>query len=268
MGKQVPQQPKTAKAQLLQGILAAGLRVFESLDLKNIAQGLGLDQHYTLSLISGLIREGWIQAIKRGVYKLNAVTGVSPIHEFEIAMHLVKPAMISYYSAFYHHGLSEQVPRRIYISTLKESATPQGGIRQKAGFHFEGIDYQVAQLKKEKFFGAIQAWRGEGSFWVSNLERTLIEGFASPQHCGGFGAVMQGLQEALPKLHLEQLLEYAGRWDIAVGRRLGWALEQVGIKDEAILSLAQVQHPGYRILDPSSPATGPYARKWRLQINV
>jgi len=258
---------KTAKTALLQGILSEGLRVFETTDLQKIAQGLGLDPQYTLSLVSELIRDGWIQSIKRGVYKLSAVTGVSPIHEFEIAMHLVKPSIISYYSALYYHGLTEQLPRRIYISTIK-GATPQMGTLRRAGFHFEGMDYQIIQLKKEKLFGEIQAWRGEERFWVSNLERTLLEGFASPQYCGGLGSVMQGLQEAIPKLHLEQLLEYADRWDIAVGRRLGWALEQVGIENKQTLNLAQVQCPGYRILDPSSPAKGPYSKKWRLQINI
>lgn len=99
------------------------------------------------------------------------------------------------------------------------------GVPRKIGFSLEGVDYQVIRLKKEKFFGEIQAWRGEGSFWVSDLERTLLEGFASPQYCGGFGSVMQGLQEAIPKLDVERLVEYAFRWDIAVGRRLGWALE-------------------------------------------
>ena len=183
-------------------------------------------------------------------------------------MGLVKPAMISYYSAFYHHGLTDQVPRLVYISTLKEGSTVFRQGSQNSKFNIEGIEYRVIQLKNGKFFGSEKAWRGEGCFWVADLERTLIEGFASPQYCGGFGEVMYGLEEALPKLNLEKVIQYALQWDVAVGRRAGWALEELNVKDERIVKLAQSEHPGYRRLDASSPAKGPYSNKWRLQMNL
>lgn len=123
MGK-AEQQPKTAKARLLQDIFASGLRVFKTSDLQKITEGFGINLPYTRNLVSGLIQEGCIDPIKRGVYKLNLVTGVSPIHEFEIAMYLVKPAMVSHYSAFYHHSLTKQVPQRVYISTMQKVSYP------------------------------------------------------------------------------------------------------------------------------------------------
>ncbi len=156
---------------MLQGIIEAGLRVFESEDVKNIIKKLNIKKVNPAKLISGLIMEGWLESIKKGVYKLSLSTGISPIHEFEIAMYLVKPAMISYYSAFYHHGLTEQLPKIIYISTVKESSTPQRGLyKKKAGFNLNGIEYQITQLKKDKFYGSEKAWRGESRFLVSDLE--------------------------------------------------------------------------------------------------
>lgn len=266
-GKKV--ESKTLKVRLLQSIIEAGFRVFETEDVKAIAQVLDIDPQYTLSVISGLIRDGWMQPLKKGVYKLTQSTGIAPIHEFEIAMHMVKPAMISYYSAFYHHGLTEQVPKIVYITTLKEGSTPQDGrLIKRAGFRIDGIDYQIVQLKKEKFFGGIQAWRGESRFWISDLERTLLEGFASPQYCGGFSEVMHGLNESLLKLNIDKLISYASLWNIAVGRRIGWALEQFGIENKQTLSLAKIENPGYRLLDPSRNPQGDYSNKWRLQINI
>ena len=260
---------KSQRTQLLQGLIESGLRVFEIEDVKAIVHKLNLNTANVSRLISRLIKEGWLESIKKGVYKLTPSTGISPIHEFEIAMHLVKPAMISFYSAFYQHGLTEQLPRIVYISTLKESSAPQKGLfKKKAGFNFHGIEYQIIQVKKDKFYGGEKAWRGESHFIVGDLERTLLEGFAMPQYCGGFPEVMYGLEQSLEKLNLERLVSYAKRWDIAVCRRVGWALEQLGVENEQTLSLAQIESSGYRRLDPSREPKGKYSSKWRLQINL
>ena len=262
-------QPKIAKLQLLQGIISSGLRVFETTQVKSLAETLQIPAASVLTLIHRLVQDGWLIPIKRGVYQLSQTTGVSPIHEFEIVMHVVKPAMISYYSAFYHHGLTEQVPRVVYVTTVKESSTPQvGRLGRSVGFNFNEIDYQIVRLKKEKFFGWLQAWRGESAFLISDLERTLIEGFASPQYCGGFSEVIHGLEEALERISLERLIDYALCWDVAVARRVGWALAQLGIKNEQTLTLVQSQHPGFRLLDPSQPMQGSYSHPWKLRINI
>ncbi len=66
------------------------------------------------------LKDNWLERVKKGMYILSSDnTGISPIHEYEIAMYLVKPSMISHYSAFYYHNLTEQVLRDVYISTLK-----------------------------------------------------------------------------------------------------------------------------------------------------
>lgn len=262
---------KSQRTILLQGIIEAGLRVFEIEDVREIIKNLNINTNIVnvSKLISGLVKEGWLISVKKGIYKLTPSTGISPIHEFEIAMHLVKPAVISYYSAFYHHGLTEQLPKIIYISTVKETSTPQkGSYKRKAGFNFNGIEYHIIQIKKEKYYGIEQAWRGESRFLVSDLERTILEGFAMPQYCGGFSEVMHGLEQSLKELNLERLIKYAKRWDIAVSRRIGWALEQFGIENEKTLSLAQREHRGYRRLDPSREPKGKYSSKWQLQINI
>ena len=47
-----------------------------------------------------LRRNGWIVSLRRGLYALaSTVPGVTPAHEFEIAMALVEPAAISHWSA-------------------------------------------------------------------------------------------------------------------------------------------------------------------------
>ena len=41
------------------------------------------------------------------------------LHNFLIAVHLVEPYYIGYWSAHNHHGLTEQIPRTTFIATTK-----------------------------------------------------------------------------------------------------------------------------------------------------
>jgi predicted transcriptional regulator of viral defense system len=38
------------------------------------------------------------------------------LHEFVVAMEIVSPAVIAYWSALNHHGMSEQLPRTYKLS--------------------------------------------------------------------------------------------------------------------------------------------------------
>lgn len=258
----------TEKAKFLQELLSNGLRVFATSEAKSIALKIGLNESYINIVLNKLVHEGWLKQIKRGVYSLSYLTGVSPIHEFEIAMRLVRPAMISHYSAFYHHELTEQLPRDIFITTIKETSTPQKGKKKKkAGIQLDGVNYQIVQLKKEKFFGGIKAFRGEGSFMITSLERTLLDGLAQPQYCGGFAEVVAGFEERIQDVNIDLIIQYAMQLGVAVARRLGWVLETLKVAPEKISSLAMTDKPGYRKLNATNIAQGRYSAKWKLQLN-
>ena len=258
----------TQKTLLLQNLLVQGLRVFTNAAAKDIAKQLNISTAYTNIILHSLIQEGWIRGIRKGLYAFTSMTGIQPIHEFEIAMQLVKPAMISHYSAFYHHELTDQIPRDIFISTVSGVHVPQLGEKdKKAGFNLEGVHYRIVQLNKDRFFGAITAWKGEVSFQVTDLERTLLDGLGAPQYCGGFEEVLHGFSEKVDSFNIDLLIDYALKLDIAVSRRLGWVLERLGVENEKSSCLAQLDHPGHRRLDPSNQPKGHYDNKWRLQLN-
>lgn len=258
----------TQKSLLLQKLLLQGLRVFTNAEVKDIADQVNISKGYTNIVLHNLIKEGWIRDIHKGLYAFTNAAGIHPIHEFEIAMHLVKPAMISHYSAFYHHGITDQVPYDVFITTIKGAYVPQLGEKsKKAGFKLDGVHYRIMQINKGRFFGAITAWKGEVSYQVTDLERTLLDGLASPQYCGGFKEVLYGFSEKIDKLNIGKLVNYALRLDIAVSRRLGWILEKLEIESEKISNLVQADYPGYRKLDPTTQPKGPYDKKWRLQLN-
>ncbi|MDD1762899.1 MAG: hypothetical protein LUQ59_11770, partial [Methanothrix sp.] len=56
-----------------------------------------------------LERKGWLRRIKRGRFAViplsSGETRATQLHEFLIAMELVSPAAIAYWSALNHHGM-------------------------------------------------------------------------------------------------------------------------------------------------------------------
>ena len=266
--KDISAHTTTQKNLLLQNLLLQGLRVFAGTTIKNITDRLNINKAYANIILHKLIQEGWIRSIRNGIYAFTSVSGIQPIHEFEIAMQLVKPAVISHYSAFYHHELTDQVPHDVFISTIKGVHVPQLGEKDKqAGFKLDGVHYRIMQINKDRFFGAITAWKGDASFQVTDLERTLLDGLAAPQYCGGFEEVLHGFSEKIKALDIDKLINYVLQLDIAVSRRLGWVLDKLGVESTKISCLAQINHPGYRRLDPSSKPVGQYDHKWGLQLN-
>ena len=101
--------------ELVRKLAESGQRLFTAEDARKVAPTLGISPGYFRQVLHHLARSGWVVRLKKGLYSLSgSVPGVTPVHEFEIAMALVKPAAVSHWSALSHHGLTEQAPRRVF----------------------------------------------------------------------------------------------------------------------------------------------------------
>ena len=73
----------------------------------------------TPQFLERLQNKGWIRRIRRGrfgVVPLSSGDNRSPqLHEFVVAMELISPAVIAYWSALSHHGMTEQLPRTVFV---------------------------------------------------------------------------------------------------------------------------------------------------------
>ncbi len=182
------------------------------------------------------------------------------IHEFVIAMQLVKPAAIAYFSAMNHHGFTEQIPGIVFIATDHRVSRSK---RQSLG-----IAYRIVSLKKDKYFGLEQAWADESPFMITNREKTIIDGLDLPRYVGGVGVVAKAIHEAWDNLNESQLRAYAGRiGNTAVAKRLGYLMESQGVGDIELLRKSVRLVKGFSSLDPTLPKEGTYSRRWGLLIN-
>jgi predicted transcriptional regulator of viral defense system len=211
--------------------------------------------------------------LRKGLYALSStVPGVTPAHEFEIAMALVEPAAISHWSALHYHGLTEQTPRNVSVLTTTEASVPRmRGAKAslgRQGFLVGDTIYRFIQVKPERFFGTERVWVGEARVTITDPERTLLDGLAMPQHCGDFAEVLHAFQVRGAHLNLKRIIEYALKLDAATAKRLGWVLEHQGIDSSELERLAAVPIKGYRKLDPTGPRKGPCNRRWMIQENL
>jgi predicted transcriptional regulator of viral defense system len=211
--------------------------------------------------------------LRKGLYALSStVPGVTPAHEFEIAMALVDPAAISHWSALHYHGLTEQAPRRVFVLTTTEVSVPRmrGAKAGKSGRGFRIGDtiYQFVQVKPGRFFGTDKVWIGEARVTITNPERTLLDGLTMPQYCGDFAEVLHAFEVRGSDLDLGRIIDYALKLDAATAKRLGWVLEHQARDPSEFEHLAALPIKGYRTLDPTGPRKGPTNAHWMIQENL
>jgi predicted transcriptional regulator of viral defense system len=250
-----------------------GERIFTTDRARELAPRVGLKDSYVSESLYHLRRNNWIVPLRRGLYALSTtVPGVAAAHEFEIAMALVEPAAISHWSALHHHGLTEQVPRDVFVLTTKGTWIPRSRESRQAqasGLYTVGdTTYRFVQVKRDRFFGHEKVWIGDARVFVTDLERTLLDGLAMPQHCGDFSEVLHAFEAASGRLNVERITEYGIRLGATTAKRLGWVLETQGITPSKLDPLAALPIKGYRKLDPTGPRKGPCDSRWMVQENL
>ena len=170
-------------------------------------------------LLDRLRTKGWIERIKAGRYAVIPLSSGSrspQIHEFLVAMELVKPAAIAYFSAMNHHGFTEQLPRTVFVATDHRVS--------RADRHALGYTFKIVSLRKPRFFGVQRAWINERSFMITDREKTIVDALDLPQYAGGIGSVHAALQKSWNEFDESRLREYASRiGNTAIARTSGRA---------------------------------------------
>ncbi len=258
--------------ELIRVLAAEGDRIFTTERARQLSPRVGLKDAYLWESLHHLHRSGWIVSLRRGLYAISpTIPGVTPAHEFEIAMALVTPAAISHWSAMSHHGLTEQVPRRVFVLTTARSVPRVRGAKAKSageGYPVGETTYQFIQVKPERFFGVEDVWVHEARIKMTDPERTLLDGLMMPQYCGDLPEVLHAFEVRVPKLDVDRIVRYALKLDAATAKRLGWILERQGVKRERLEPLRNVPIKGYRVLDPTGPRQGPCDAGWMIQVNL
>ena len=219
----------------------------------------------TRQFLERLIEKGWILRIKRGLYIVLPLAagseGNPQAHEFLIAMHLVSPAAIAYWSALNYHRMTEQLPRTIFVATNHPVRHPPRDVLW--------FSYNIVSLRPHRYFGIIQDWIDEGPFRITNREKTIVDGLDLPEYVGGVGEIARALKRVWKDLDRRRLFHYAVRMgNVAVVKRLGFLMESLDLGDANPLREKVVLSKGFSPLDPLLPRKGVHNRRWGLLVNV
>lgn len=251
----------TRESRLLSRLAGAGHQI---ISIDDIVTTLEIPPDTAREIASRLTEKGWLERLFPGTYLIVPLSageaGVYTTHEYLIASHVAEPMYIGYYSALSHHGLTEQVPRTVYVVTPTRA--------QSRDVH--GVPYRVTTVVERKFFG-FEPTSIEGmTVQVSDLEKTLVDCADHPEFCGGLRELATAMHTADERgCDWGTVGEYLERLDNgAATKRIVYLADQLGIDLPTREALVASFTSGYSSLDPTRPDTGSTDSTYRLRINV
>ncbi|MBI2631965.1 hypothetical protein HYW75_03105 [Candidatus Pacearchaeota archaeon] len=153
-----------------------------------------------VDLIEKLQAKKRIVSIKRGVYMVVPFSAVSKkwvLDEYKIIDHLLKQDYyIGLYNAFNLHGLTEQIPNKLFVFNTKYSF-------DKEILHYR---FKFFKVKKDKLFGIMK-----DKYPYSDKERTIIDVLEYPEYLGGLSEVLDRIKEV--KYDKTKLIDYAIKYN-------------------------------------------------------
>jgi predicted transcriptional regulator of viral defense system len=250
---------------LAKALAERGYRIFDIKVAREMGASIGIKSVYVKECLFHLKRLGWITPLKRGLYALAPILlGGHHLNEFEIATAIVSPASICYLSAFHFHKLTQQTPYKVFVMTTTGSKVPQACVGKDREKVINGVHYHFLSVKKDYFFGLQKVWYGEVEIYVTDLEKTLLDGITKPKYCGGFAEVLDAFTKAQSKLDLDKLARYASLLGASAERRLGWVLDYIEMQNP----LPKRDLRGYIKLNASGDNKGKFNKKWGVRENI
>lgn len=217
-----------------------------------------IDKNTLKVMLTRLEKRGYIERIEKGKYMIipfESEKGKYTLHEFVIGSYLVEPSAISYWSALNYYGMTEQIPKTVFLQTSAR--------RKRSLINIFGVNYRIVRIKEKKIFGLRKEWIEETPINITDREKTIVDCLDKPRYSGGVIEIAKALKTN--SLDYQRLSEYALRiGNYAVVRRLGYLSDQMGLK----LPLEPPKSKKYLRLDPTMPPTGFNDPKWRLIVNL
>jgi predicted transcriptional regulator of viral defense system len=251
----------TRESKVLSRLASEGRQIITSSDIADV---LDISRKSAKNMAYALKEKGWLERIAHGKYLiLPLAAGENPLytaHEFVIASALVEPMYIGYWSAMDHHGLTEQLPRTVYIVTTARA--------QEREIH--GATYRPVSVTEQKFFGYQSTAVGSNQVNVSSIEKTLVDCADHPEFCGGVSELAKAMQNAVEtRCSWDRVVKYLRRvGNGAATKRLVYLADQLNIDLPEYDELVENFTTGYPLLDPTREATGTRDSKYQLRLNV
>lgn len=196
------------------------------------------------NLIKSLKKKNAIRTLKRGLFSFNDVS------EFVLATSVHFPSYISFWSALNYYGLTENLPKKIFLVTTKYSK--------------ELNNFKYITLSKKRFFG----YHGLGGIIIAEKEKAIVDSLLLPKYSGGMKEIIKCVRNSLSEIDIKKLLDYGEKMQSkSVFRRLGYILESLEEKKN-LEHINKKIGSGYELFDPNLKKRNNLNKKWLLDVNI
>jgi predicted transcriptional regulator of viral defense system len=221
-----------------------------------------------ISALARLAKKGWLERLERGLYMIVPLeagpTGQWTDDPLVIATHLQPDGAVAYWSALHYWNLTEQVPRTVFIQSLRQRNPSQTTIL--------GVAYKFVRIKKDRFFGIVSRSSEGQRIKITDREKSLIDACDRPDLCGGILQVAQAFQTGEP-MDWDRMDSYLKKMGSgAIYKRLGYMIETLEIsmpnREDRLRNWRKSMSQGIALLDLGGLQTGSVKTKWRVRVNV
>lgn len=179
--------------------------------------------------------------------------------KFVIGSHLVEGGVVSHQSALAFHGIDIDVPGEVFISSPL----------QKQSKMVFGNKISFIRIRSHKEFGALEIDGQDGSFKVTDIEKTILDCLDLPIYVRSYGRLLKNLAD-IP-IDQEKMIEYGLRMqNLSILKRMAYLFDLLtpGKYDDFEQDVSSKLNMKYTLLDPQGPDTGKFSAKWRIRDNM
>jgi hypothetical protein len=195
---------------------------------------------------------------------------------FQVAVSLVNKSYLSHYSAVYLHGLTNQIPKTIYISfeqskknnvdrELKQGAINSAFLKPQRKSATITIYEGYRFLLHNGMYSNRSGVYSLNDLPVTNIERTLIDIAVRPGYAGGVDSVLDMYRKAVDKISMNKLVAILDKLNFIYPyhQTIGFYLEKAGLVESKLKILRQREmqfdfYLTYEMIEKE------YNKTWRL----
>lgn len=254
--------PQTRR--FLATMAASGRRIIRTKD----AYEFWSSENVARQALSRLVESGWLQRIQQGLYLIVPLEAGPEGGWTEdpkvIASQLAPEGAVAYWTALHHWGMTEQIPRTVFVQTGKR--------KRNSRVTLLGVRYEFIFVVSRKLFGSTKQWSQGSEFNITDREKTLIDALDRPDLSGGMSVIVGALR-TYEQVDWNALDIYLDRFASgAVYKRLGFLVEtlSVSLPDASTRQATWLRKrsKGISLLDPGGLKEGRINTRWRIRVNV
>ena len=196
----------------------------------------GLSGQSLQNLLYRLVRKGILSRLGGKLYT------IVPFHLGHTREYLNNPYLVAREIAlntkkrnkyYISHGSAMSIHQMITQPQFVTYTSVTQQIKKKS-YHY-GIKVSFCNYAKVTLFWVEKHWiEASETIFVSDIEKTIIDGLKLPQYCGGITEVAKGLWIKRNEININKLVKYAFKVNMGVVfRRLGFLLDIYQLAEES-----------------------------------